>query len=202
MDVLSPETLKAINDLSGVAVVAIIAFGVLLLARQIVRGNTESNTSNSEETKVLLKLVADLITVQKGLDETLQTVRDSGREGTAVMETQAVILGAVRDAFLTFEKSARDHNIALVETVGTLAMNLGDFEKLFKGRTDEIVALLRVMPDDVAEIVKRHITAMLVDAIAVTPPKKITDEVKAAIIAAATATPPGAIGQESDKEAG
>lgn len=188
MDTISPETLKALSDLTPLGFAAIISLGIIGLAVLLVRGNNNATNRNSDETKVLLQLVADLITALKGLDLTLQTVRESSRQGTDVMETQAVVLSSIRDTLVALEKSMRDHNIAMVETVGTLASNIDDLEKLFKQRTDEIVKLLGQMPDDVAELVKRHITDMLVNTVAAAP-KNITGEIRKAIIAEANMQP-------------
>lgn len=191
---ISPETLKALSDLGGVAIAFLIVVVVSALANQFIRNSNNTINRNSDETQHLLKLFADNITALKGLDTTLQSQRDGHRQNTEVMETQAVILSSIRDNLRTMG----DHSLAMVETVGTLDTNVSDLEKAFEHRTNEIVLLLRQMPDDVAEIVKRHITDMLVNTVAAAP-KNITGEIRKAIIAEANMQP---IKDEGDKEAG
>lgn len=179
---ISPETLKALDELSGVGLAVVIILVVALLVNQFIKNNNNTTNRNSDETKVMLQLIADLITALKGLDTTLQSVRENSRQGTDVMETQAVVMSSIRDTLLMLEKSMRDHNIAMVETVGTLASNMGDFESVLRKRTDEIIAMLHRIPDNVAELVKEHITVMLVKTVTAAP-KEITGEIKKAIIA-------------------
>lgn len=184
---ISPETLKALSDLGGVAIAFLIVVVVAALANQFIKNNNNTVNRNSDETQHLLKLFADNIAALKGLDVTLQAQRDGHRQNTEVMETQAVVLSSIRDTLIEQSKSSRDHGIAVTETIGTLAVNVGDLESVLRARTDEIIVLLRRIPVDITSAVREDIAAMLLNTVNATP-KSITGEIKKAIIADAAPT--------------
>jgi hypothetical protein len=199
-NLLSPQLLDALGKASGFAILSGITGLIIYALIQTIKNANSEALRNNEETKMLLALYSENIAALKSLEKVIASMERTSAQNIGAIEAQGVLASQVSNNLVTLEKSFRDHNNAVAETLGVLSTNIVDLEAFFKRRTDELLERLDKLPADVGLVVKEHIAAMLLQS---TPPPKITGEVAKAILADATKKPPlqngAAIETESQK---
>lgn len=195
-----PEVLDALSKLSAFTVLAIIAGLVIYALLQNIKNAGAAATQQSEETKLLINLLTDNTKAFQGIENALKELARTNAQSIGAIEAQGVLASQISNNLVVLEKSFRDHNNAVAETLGVLSTNIVDLEGYLKRRMDELFTRIDALPIEVGVVVKEHIAVMLLQS--TPPPKVITGEVRAAILDGADKKPRvmnGAVTDESQK---
>lgn len=191
-NLLTPENIAALKDI-GISVLLIVVLVYFL------RNQATSASQQSEETKLLINLLTDNTKAFQGIENALKELARTNTQSIGAIEAQGVLASQISNNLVVLEKSFRDHNNAVAETLGVLSTNIVDLEGYLKRRMDELFTRIDALPIEVGVVVKEHIAVMLLQS---TPPPRITGEMAAAILDGADKKPRvvnGAVTDESQK---
>lgn len=180
--ILKPESIDAISKLSAGAAFFLLCIGITYTLYKFIQNTAKAQQRSDEQEAKMLAIIADFTTALNGVREALRKISDSDDRQVA----QMALMG----------KEVNDHTRLVTETLSLLSGDINSIHTMatasFTRVINELEGIKQVvdrLPD--ADVLKLEIGRILsvVDEMKKEPPKTITSEVKAAILAEAIEKP-------------
>lgn len=193
--ILKPETIDAISKLSAGAAFFILCIGITITLYKFIQNTAKAQQRSDEQEAKMLGIIADFTTALNGVREALRKISDSDDRQV----TQMALMG----------KEVNDHTRLVTETLSLLSGDINSIHTMATasftrviGELEGIKQVVDRLPD--ADVLKAEIGRVMavIEDIKKEPPKVITSEITAAILAEAKEKPRvinGADFSEADK---
>lgn len=181
--ILKPETIDAISKLSAGAAFFILCIGITITLYKFIQNTAKAQQRSDEQEAKMLGIISDFTTALNGVREALRKISDSDDRQVA----QMALMG----------KEVNDHTRLVTETLSLLSGDINSIHTMATasftrviGELEGIKQVVDRLPD--ADVLKAEIGRVMavVEDIKKEPPKVITSEITAAILAEAAKEKP------------